>query len=365
YWVGMLAELGWIQAGAAEARAYYDYRNNFVFSPSALTNKNSWYANLLALVTLGFFLPAVALLSGRARGEKAGAVKVHERGADKDSSLGRARSLFPVALLFAFSFLMTTDLSRPLWLVVPKLDKVQFPYRWLAVASLAGCPLLAAGLARWLTIIRARSHRPLHLIVALAFALALWHVGAEVVRDSEYIGRQKFGQLLAEMRGGASFRDWLPAGARAASQMERMEGAARAEGCAVSVVEETPERRAFRLAPGACERLRVRAYFYPHWRARETTGGASRQLQTAAADDGALVVKLPTPIASPEGTVQARTVVVEFTEPPMTIYSRVLSAFGACLILCAALFGIFFGRRSRTAGREGAKDVRAAGIAKV
>jgi hypothetical protein len=360
YWVRMLSELGWIQAGAQEARAYYDYRNNFVFSPGALTNKNSWYANLLALVTLGFFLPAVALLFKKLRTEKAGAEKVDESGAVKDLSFGRISKLAAVALLFAFAFLMTTDLSRPVWLVVPKLDKVQFPYRWLAVASLAGCPLLAAGLARWLVIIRARAIRPLHLTVALAFALALWHVGAEVVRDSEFIERQKFERLLTEMRGGASFKDWLPTGARAASQVERMEGAASAEGCAVAVVEQTPERRVFRLAPGVCERLRVRAYFYPHWRARETTEGASLQLQTTAADDGALIVKLPTPIATGD-----RTVIVEFVEPSRTIYSRVASAVGVCMILCATLFGIFKLRRSRTAARGDAESVRGVEVEKV
>jgi hypothetical protein len=338
----MLSELGWIQAGAQEARAYYDYRNNFVFSPSALTNKNSWYANLLALVTLGFFLPAVALLFFRerrgnkfkeTRGDGVVAGEADEGGAVKDSSGARRAALVPVAVLFAFAFLMTTELSRPLWIVVPKLDKVQFPYRWLAVASLAGCPLLAAGLARWREIARARALRPLHLIVALAFALALWHVGAEVVRDSEFIPRQDFERLLTEMRGGASFKDWLPTGARAASQMRRTEGAASAEGCAVSVVEQTP---------------------------RETTGGASIELQTAAAEDGALIVKLPTAPAP-----QDRTVVVEFVEPPRTLYSRVASALGACVILCAAVFGVAGGRRARNVSRGEAGSVRDVEVEKV
>src|ERR1700730_17829087 len=62
FWTSMLAELSWIKANAGEPNSYYDYRLNFLFSPSALTNRNTWYANILALATVGFLLPGVAFI---------------------------------------------------------------------------------------------------------------------------------------------------------------------------------------------------------------------------------------------------------------------------------------------------------------
>src|ERR1043166_8297206 len=43
YWTTMLAELHWIKGNVAEPNPYYDYRLNFLFSPSALTNRNTWF----------------------------------------------------------------------------------------------------------------------------------------------------------------------------------------------------------------------------------------------------------------------------------------------------------------------------------
>src|SRR5258707_262786 len=47
FWTTMLAELPWIKGNSSEPNVYYDYRANFLFSPAALTNRNTWYANIL------------------------------------------------------------------------------------------------------------------------------------------------------------------------------------------------------------------------------------------------------------------------------------------------------------------------------
>ena len=104
FWVKMISELRWIQAGEVQPNSYYDYSVNFLFSPASLENRNTWYANLLALAMIGFFLPALALIK-RARGSK-----------------NETRHLKALAILFAFSFLMATALSRPLWAAIPQLQ---------------------------------------------------------------------------------------------------------------------------------------------------------------------------------------------------------------------------------------------------
>ena len=54
------------------------------------------------------------------------------------------RALVVCAAAFLLSLLMTTTLARPLWTVLPLARFVQFPFRWLGPASLAGVLLAAA-----------------------------------------------------------------------------------------------------------------------------------------------------------------------------------------------------------------------------
>ncbi|MEJ7710864.1 MAG: hypothetical protein WKF84_13620 [Pyrinomonadaceae bacterium] len=55
YWVTVVAELPWIHTEYIETNLYYDYRRNFLFSPFTLLSLNTWYANALALATIGLF----------------------------------------------------------------------------------------------------------------------------------------------------------------------------------------------------------------------------------------------------------------------------------------------------------------------
>ena len=42
------------------------------------------------------------------------------------------------------SLLMATEISRPIWAIVPKLREVQFPWRWLGITSMFASILLAS-----------------------------------------------------------------------------------------------------------------------------------------------------------------------------------------------------------------------------
>src|SRR6266508_313572 len=126
FWTSMIAELPWIKAHATDPNPYYDYRLNFLFSSIALTNRNTWYANVLALVAIGFLLPGVFFI---------------KRSLEKNDSNKSVRATFALLLL---TFFMATPLSRPIWAIVPRLSEIQFPWRWLSVVSLMGSLLVAA-----------------------------------------------------------------------------------------------------------------------------------------------------------------------------------------------------------------------------
>ena len=305
FWTTMLAELSWIKGNSTEPKSYYDYHVNFVFSPSALINKNTWTANLLALALIGSLLPAVALIH-----------RFFKNG---------QRGLNAVWLLLLASFLMATDLGRPIWAVVPKLSEVQFPWRWLSITSLFGSLLVAASIPMWRERIRTNL-RPHHFAIGLGFVLSLVFIVVQVVHDCEYLGRAKFAPMLRDIRGAVSFKDWLPIWANDLTHLERMKGNVEAGSRAITITSWEPQRRVFHIDAGATENVRVHTYFYPHWQATEN--GLS--LPTSAAPDGVIQLSAPP---------QAADIELSFVEPPRVRRTAVLSATAWILITGLCVLG--------------------------
>jgi hypothetical protein len=277
FWSSMMAELSWIKGDSADPNPYYDYRLNFLFSPSALTNRNTWYANILALAAIGFLLPGVVFIVRSFKGDKSN------------------RVLNAPFILLLVTLFMATSLSKPVWAIIPKLSEVQFPWRWLSVASLMGALLFAGSIPKWKEQFRAKL-RPRDLAVGLTFALSLVFIGTQIISDCDYIGRAKFEPLAQEVRGAVSFKDWLPLWARDFDHVEKMSAKADAGERPVTVTAWEAERRTFHLGPGTENTLRVHTYFYPHWKAR--SDGQTLPITTTA--DGLLLISAPTQAADIE-----------------------------------------------------------------
>jgi hypothetical protein len=181
----MLAELKWIKGSSVTPNPYYDYRLNFLFSPSSLTNLNNWYATLLGLAMIGFMLPAVYF-----------AARLFRTG---------QKGLKAIIAISVVSLLMATPLSLPLWRIIPKLSEIQFPWRWLAITSLTGSLVVALSLPHWMSSLRT-AFQPRKLAGLLAFALALVFVGSIIVDAGVYLKRQAFEAMLRDLPGALQFQ---------------------------------------------------------------------------------------------------------------------------------------------------------------
>ncbi len=313
FWTSVLAELPWIKGSAQDPNPYFDYRLNFVFSPSALTNRNTWYANVLAVVVLAFLLP--------------GAIYVL-RSWKKNESTRMVRATF---LLLVITFLMATSLSRPVWAVVPKLAEIQFPWRWFAITTLPGTLLVAASLTEWWKQFRTNL-RPRDLAVALGFALAIIFTATQIVWDCEYFRPANFESLVQEMRTAQSIKDWLPVWSRDFVQAYHANQAdAGARG--VTVTSWTPERRTFQLAAGSESTFQVRTYFYPHWTAR--AGG--QVLPVTPTENGLIQIAVP---------AQATNVELVFQKPARARIAELISA-ATWLLIGAITLTALFGRTKK------------------
>ncbi len=302
FWGTMLAELKWIKGSTIASNPYYDYRMNFVFSRSSLTNLNNWYANLLGLGMIAFLLPAF-LMTFRI-------VRSRERG---------VKSLIWISLV---SMLMVTPLSYPFWKVIPKLSEVQFPWRWLAITSLTGSLWLALSFSHWLSSLRAKM-QPRKLGVAFVFALSLLYIGTIVVNNGASLKRPAFEAMLRDLPGALSFKDWTPTAAADLLHLQKMKSKVEAGDRAVTVTSWTSERRVFHVEPGNEPLARLWTYYYPHWQA--FAGG--RSLPVTASADGVIQVAIPR---------EATDVEVIFKEP-----SRVRTAGFISLFAWLAIGGLF------------------------
>jgi len=315
FWTSMLAELSWIKGNSAGLNPYYDYRLNFLFSPSALTNRNTWYANVLALSVIGFLLPGLASIVRTFKQEIS------------------HRSLRAALALLIGTFLMATSLSKPIWATIPKLSEVQFPWRWLSVTSLMGAILFAASIPKWQEQFRQRI-RPRDLAVGLAFTLSLVFIGTQVIQDCDYIGHAKFEPMVQEIRGAVSFKDWLPAPAKEFTNVEKMNAQADAGTRPVTVTAWEPERRSIHLGAGTQSALTVRTYFYPRWRAKAD----GRSVPVTANPDGLLLISTPT---------RETDIELVFEPPKRVRWSELVAGMSWMLILGAGVFGAISARRRR------------------
>ena len=299
YWVTMVSEVRWIAVNEIERDPSVDYRINFLLSTFSPDNLNVWWMNIMALMTLMLFAPALLLRDS-----------VNRRFAGGTTESRPYKAVVVVAL---FAVFMTLPLSRPIWSLLKPLQETQCPWRWLVLISMAGSILAAAGLPM-LTNTKSRTQRiAIFGTMAISVAFTLSHV----VREAQYFPRQQFESMVTDVRGTPSVNYWFPIWAR--SDARKMMNEVEANGRTVMVSSWQPEHRKFSVGAGPVTEARVRTFYYPHWIATSEAG----ILRTRPDKDGALLISLPQ---------NATSVELDFREPRKTKISTMSSLSGLIII---------------------------------
>jgi len=308
YWVTMVSEVGWIGVNNMKPDSSVDYRANFLLSTFSPDNLNVWWMNIIALMTLLLFAPALLLFKKRV------ATEGHPY----------KTSLVALVVLTLFSLFMALPLSRPIWSVLKPLQETQFPWRWFVLISMGGSILAAAGLPMLSNGVRAQ-----RMLVLGAMSIAVAFTLSHIVREAQYFTPQRFETMLTDVRGSASVNYWFPIWAR--SDARKMTNEVEANGRAVTVSSWQPEHRKFLVTPGPATEARVRTFYYPHWTATSEAG----ILPTRPDEDGALLISLPQ---------NATSVELDFREPRKTKISTMSSLSGLIII---GMLAVPFKRRRR------------------
>ncbi|HEV7699450.1 MAG TPA: 6-pyruvoyl-tetrahydropterin synthase-related protein [Pyrinomonadaceae bacterium] len=295
YWSRMLPELAWITHSSERYfSTTWDYRTNFLLLPSHWVPfgedvLNLWFADLMLVVAVLVFIPTVFYLR-RVSGDL-------------------KKTVLTLLGVLAISVLLTTPLTKLLWDNVGLVQKVQFPWRWLAIVS-----LFAAGAGAW-AIARASKEmkdnvRPVPAIAtALAVAL-LAFMAVVIVKTPVYVSHQQLNAEIATFDDSTGCDCWWPIWARneALGQKEQVAVNDRR----VEVHEWSPYRRRFAIASGPAAAATIKTFYYPRWQA--TISGASASVRPD--DNGAMTVDIPT------STVD---VTLSFVEPTYVRVAAVVS----------------------------------------
>lgn len=320
FWVKVVAELPWVQAGYKVTSEHYLYTNNFALSPFTPANLNTFFASLITGLTIGLLFPALYFIRELLRRDAGGNTDLKNR--------PMLRAAFVVGI---FAIFMTTELSRPVWAIVPKLPDIQFPYRWLSIASAAASPVITAAIADWVRRIRSREFRALHLVFVLPFIVALGYGTYELILNSDFLMRQDLLARTEANRGGRSFSDWLPPGGAEQKDLLPLDGPAAADERNLTPRDVGTHRRVFTIGDGQATQVRIRSYYYPLWAARALQEGRTSDMSTSMAADGTLLVDVP----AGELTLE-----VSFNEPRRTFWSLIASAAGVLIVIALAVAGI-------------------------
>jgi hypothetical protein len=318
YWIKVVSEMAWLNHSSEEYAAgsmYYDYHVNFLLQLKYLTvfdERNMWFANLVLICTLMLTVP-LAIVYWRST---------------RSFAAERLNRSWIVLLLTLY---MATCLSVPVWSSIGLLQKVQFPWRWLSVMSMAGIPIAAAGWKYCRAWFKDDKQRRYALIVAGTLLACAAFTFSQVIRAAFFHPRAEFEKIVAGLGDAPQNCDcWLPVWAKAEA-MENREKVS-AEGRGVNTLLWDRQAKSFTVAAGEPATVRLATFYYPHWRATVN----KKPVDISPAGDGALTFAIP---------AEQSEVALKFVEPAMVRDMQYLSglAWLSVLVLTA---GFLFRRWS-------------------
>jgi len=277
HWVKVVSEIGWVMHNKPEfySSGYYDFHRYFF--PLYLINplnryieKMLWELDLIIIISMIFFVPSSIFLVTRLR------------------RIFTPRAIYRphIGLLVGgvFSLFMLSSVSSFLWDWLPVLPKIQFPWRWLIVATAFGpvcLVVLLSDLAKF-------ANRRVLVYAAAAFTmiLILYSVTQNILQSNP-LSREVFTRQVSEMDSTEACSCWWPVWATSAAkdQHEQVASGARP----VTIEKWSAADRSFSVDGGKPSNATVATFWYPYWQA--TVNGSPVNVE--ANSSGAITLPLP------------------------------------------------------------------------
>lgn len=322
YWLAMITELDWLNHNSERFRSgHFDFVNGFFpmayYEPNPISVQLYLITDAIAVLSFLFLATAVIYLVGKKTAD----------GDDRQAG-GIFRAVLPVGL---FAFFMFTPLSRPLWQILPPLQKVQFPVRWMPIVAMCGAVVAAAAICFFVKGEFLKNRLWSYGALVLAAVIGAFNF-VYILHPMSFVPLSRAGlaERLAELPETQSFDCWWAVWSKpeALGVKEKVS----AGGRDTQIVAWQPEEKTFEIGGGRDDFARLAVFYYPHWQA-EINGAAVRVEKD---ENGAILIPLPA------GRSLVR---VYFQEPLPVRIAGLLSVavwllFGAVFLLlaCGRLF---------------------------
>jgi hypothetical protein len=308
FWVRMVSELSWVKHNTPEYYASGAYNYAVYFFPMIYSSGEVYWARFLwlfditILVTFGLLITALIVVIKR--------------------RFDAPRHLISLLLVGGLALFMMSILSFPLWNGITFVQKLQFPYRWLAPASLVAAllfPLGAAALAEGRKVIT----RPFAYSLASILTVLIMFDVSQIVVPSAPVPREEIAKAIEKLDKEPACECWWPVWATPKSLNDSQK--VTANGRLVTIDEWTPIERKFTVGPGQTQTARIATFYYPHWKAEINGEDAT----LSAANDGSIYI----PLSAEESFIR-----LYFVEPDRVVLSRYVSAAIAIIWMIAFLY---------------------------
>jgi hypothetical protein len=285
-----------------------DYNNNFLFTPEKLRILKEFFFRLhigSLIEVILFIILLLLIISNR---------KILFRKASE--------SFFIV--LFIFAFLLTTPLSKPLWMIIPFFPTLQFPWRWIMIMEVSLCFLIG--------IIFSNEHilelqKPYFRKRIIIYVILILSVFSSVMIFETPVFKQNF---LTDILYTEKIRKYLPPTIeyipRSVNIKKFMSEGTYEPVSFISgkgqyeVLDWKSAKRVIKVKAATPVELRISTFYYPGWKA-EINGSETRiRIED---ESGAMIISVP------QGTY---ILVVKFGDTRLRRVAKMIS-LGSCLIV--------------------------------
>ncbi|MGH9819787.1 MAG: hypothetical protein ACRD43_06425, partial [Pyrinomonadaceae bacterium] len=300
HWIKLVTEVGWVRHNSPEyfSNGSYDFQRYFfpiyLITPAAnYIEKRLWEYDFLISITIVLFLPSLVFI----------AAKLKNRAKTRDIGRGHI-AVFATGV---FSIFMLSLASSLIWKYVPILPKIQFPWRWLLVATAAGsmcCVLILAYLNK-IGPRRAVNYS----FAAFILFIALYSLTQNMLQSNP-LNRAVFDKEVSQMDSAEACECWWPiwADQNALTHHERVD----AESRTIELNTWSSDERTFTIGPGERGNAQIATFWYPYWTA--TINGST--VGVGLDQNGSILIPLP---------AERSEVHLYFQEPSFVVAAKYLS----------------------------------------
>lgn len=309
YWIRMVSEMAWVKHSYPEYfTGAFDFSNNFLFGFGYIygienDGRSLWFADMMLGATIVIAVPAILYLVRR--------------------QIDNLRFVASLAVVMSIGVIMATPLSTPVWQTFIFLQKIQFPWRWICVITPLAAILGSIGIIKIADAGERNALTPAKLGLTAILALFVFTT-AFLVKGAIYMPRAAFDEMTANISASPSYIAWWPLWAKESAF--EVKDLAFAAGRQIEVVAVDGTNKRFKVAGGEPSTMRVRTFYYPHWRA--DVNGAP--VDVSPDNDGLITL----PLAADAAEVR-----LLFAEPARARRAVWVSIFAWLAIAALALVG--------------------------